>query len=104
MLASSRHGARLELPWMATVSFTRNLTRHVECPPQEVQATTVMEALQQVFRVNDRLAGYILDDQDRLRKHVAVFVDGQLVKDRLKLSDRVHPDSSVAVMQALSGG
>lgn len=89
---------------MATVSFTENLKRHVDCPPREVTAATVMDALHQVFAENPRLAGYILDDQDRLRKHVAIFVDGELVRDRVRLSDALKPGARVDVMQALSGG
>ena len=57
-----------------------------------------------VFSENPRLRGYVLDDQGRLRKHVAVFVDGKLVEDREALSDAVRDDSEIFVMQALSGG
>lgn len=89
---------------MATISFTDNLKRHVDCPPQEVRAATVMDALRQVFEENPRLGSYILDDQDRLRKHVAIFVDGELIRDRVRLSDVLKPRSRVDVMQALSGG
>ena len=52
---------------MATISFTDNLKRHVDCPPKDVQAATVRDALRQVFAENPRLGSYILDDQDRLR-------------------------------------
>src|SRR5690606_11877688 len=89
---------------MAIISFTDNLKRHVDCPPRDVAASTVMEALRQVFAENPRLGGYILDDQDRLRKHVAIFVDGALIRDRARLSDPLAPASRVDVMQALSGG
>ncbi len=89
---------------MATISFTDNLKRHVDCPPRELQAPTVMDALRLVFAENPRLAGYILDDQQRLRKHLAIFVDGELVRDRVRLRDPLQPDSRVDVMQALSGG
>lgn len=89
---------------MATISFTDNLKRHVDCPPKDVQAATVRDALRQLFAENPRLGSYILDDQDRLRRHVAIFVDGRLVRDRAGLSDPLRPDSRVDVMQALSGG
>ncbi|TWU00285.1 hypothetical protein Pla108_12340 [Botrimarina colliarenosi] len=52
----------------------------------------------------DKLKSYVLDEQGRLRRHVAVFVDGRLITDRLGLSDAVTPTSEVFVMQALSGG
>jgi hypothetical protein len=46
----------------------------------------------------------VLDDQARLRHHVVVFVDGQLIRDRVTLADPVAERSEIAVMQALSGG
>lgn len=61
-------------------------------------------ALQAVFVENPVLRGYVLDDQGRLRKHVAVFVDGVQISDRVHLSDPVREDSDIFVMQALSGG
>lgn len=89
---------------MARVSFTPNLNRHLTCPTQSVAGGTVREALQQVFAANPRLEGYLLDDQGRLRKHVAIFVDGQAVVDRLRLGDALREDAEVFVVQALSGG
>jgi sulfur-carrier protein len=89
---------------MAHVEFTANLQRHLSAPPQNVPGATVREALDAVFRGNPRLRGYVLDDQGALRKHVVIFVDGQAIHDRAGLTDAVQPDSSVYVMQALSGG
>jgi hypothetical protein len=86
------------------VSFTPNLNRHVSSPPREVSAATVRGALETVFALNPALRGYVLDDQGRLRGHVAVFVDAQPVRDRVALSDPLRPDSEVYVVQALSGG
>lgn len=65
---------------------------------------TVAEALERVFAENPRLRSYIVDEQGRLRQHVAVFVSGELVRDRLNLTDRVQDHQDVFVMQALSGG
>jgi hypothetical protein len=57
-----------------------------------------------VFAANPRLRGYVLDEQGAIRKHMVVFVDSQAVADRDGLSDPVRPDSTIYVMQALSGG
>jgi hypothetical protein len=46
----------------------------------------------------------VLDDQSGLRKHVTVFVDGRMIRDRGRLSDPVAETSTVYVFQALSGG
>jgi sulfur-carrier protein len=89
---------------MARVTFTKNIQRHVPCPPMEASGRTVREVLEVVFRENPRARGYVLDDQGALRKHMMVFVDGQQVLDRTGLSDSVPENGDVCVMQALSGG
>lgn len=89
---------------MATVTFTHTLQRHVPSPAVEVSGTTVREALDAVWALNPRARGYVLDEQGELRKHMAVFLDGRMVRDRARLSDAVRPDSKLYVMQALSGG
>lgn len=89
---------------MTTVAFTPNLQRHLDCPDISVAAETVAGALEAVFRDNPRLRGYVLDEQGRLRQHVAVFVGRELIHDRIALSDAVAADQDIFVMQALSGG
>jgi len=89
---------------MPRVAFTANLQRHVACPPCAAAGATVRAALDRVFADNPRLRAYILDDQGRLRHHVAVFVNGSKVTDRVGLGDPVGPDDEIFVMQALSGG
>lgn len=89
---------------MPQVSFTPNLQRHVHAPRVESSGSTVREVLDEVFANNPRLRGYVLDDQGRLRQHVAVFVNDQLVHDRRNLSDAVEASDELFVMQALSGG
>ncbi len=89
---------------MATVVFTPNLRRHVECPTETVEGATVRAVLDTVFAENPRLRGYIVDEQGSLRRHMSVFVDGQQIVDRDRLSDPVRPASEIYVMQALSGG
>ncbi len=89
---------------MATVVFTQNLKRHVECPTEVVAGATVRAVLEAVFADNPRLRGYVLDDQGTLRHHMMVFVDGEPIADRRDLSDPVRDASEVYVMQALSGG
>ncbi len=89
---------------MARIHFTSHLQRYVDCPTREVEASTLGPALQSVFADNQRLAGYIFDDQQQLRKNIAVFIDGRLLQDREQLSDPLRPDSDVYVLQALSGG
>ena len=89
---------------MPIVTFTANIQRHVACPDVEVNGTTVREVMEAVFATNPRARGYILDDQGALRKHMLLFLDGEVIHDRIGLSDPVGPDSTVSVFQALSGG
>lgn len=89
---------------MPVVVFTPALQRHVACPETRVAAATVREALDRVFSDRPKARGYIVDDTGALRHHVVVFVDGTAVADRQTLSDAVHENSEIYVMQALSGG
>ena len=89
---------------MAHVAFTANRQRHLSCPDQTVPGSTVSAVLDRVFTVEPRLRSYILDDQDRVRRHVAIYVNGDRIADRERLSDPVGDDDEVFVFQALSGG
>jgi sulfur-carrier protein len=89
---------------MPRVVFTPNLRRHLPSSPSEVSGQTVRDVLQAVFQENPKLRSYILDDQDRLREHVVVFIDGEAIQDRVDLSDAVGENTEIFVMQALSGG
>ena len=89
---------------MAKVIFTANLMRHVDCPAMEVGGGTVRDVLAKVFAENPRLKSYVVDEQFGLRRHMGIIVDGEIVQDRKRLSDRVESNSEVYVLQALSGG
>ena len=89
---------------MATVRFTRNIQRHVACPTREVSGATLRVIMDAYFRDNERARGYVLDEQGKVRQHMVVFIDGELVNDREHLSDPVEPNSVIDVIQALSGG
>lgn len=86
------------------VEFAASLRRHVECDPQNVTAGTLLQVLEAAFVVAPELAHYVLDDQRNIRKHVAVFIDRDMVMDRQNLARPVPPGSRVLVIQALTGG
>ena len=89
---------------MASVDFTPNLRRHLELAACKVQGDTVRELVVALTARTPALRSYLLDDQDGLRQHVNIFVDGTLIHDRRGLSDAVRAESNVYIMQALSGG
>ena len=89
---------------MAKVVFTANVQRHVLCPQAEAAGRTVREVLDNVFAENPQARSYVLDDQSALRRHMAIFVDGRMIRDRARLADPVNEASTIHVFQALSGG
>jgi len=89
---------------MPRVSFTSALRRFLDAPPIRVEGGTVGAALAAVFAERPALRGYVLDDQGAIRRHVAVYIGGEPVRDRLKLTDPVGPDAEIYVFQALTGG
>ncbi len=89
---------------MAMVTFTENIQRHVPCPATEAAGATVREVLDNVFAANPQARAYVLDDQSALRRHMTIFVDGAVIRDRTRLSDPVTAGSRIYIFQALSGG
>lgn len=89
---------------MAVVAFTPQLRRFTATPEVTSHATTLRAALDDAFRVNPALRGYVLDDQGHLRANVVVFIDGVRTHDRRRLDAPLGTASRVHVLQALSGG
>jgi molybdopterin converting factor small subunit len=89
---------------MAKVVFTPNIQRHVALQEAEASGRTVRDVLEAVFADHPQARGYVLDDQSGLRKHMTIFVDGRMIRDRARLTDAVNESSTVFVFQALSGG
>ena len=89
---------------MPQIRFTQAIQRHVACPPRKVDGASLRQVLDLYFAGNPMARGYVLDDQGALRKHMAIFINGQPVQDRAQLADVVPGDGIVDVVQALSGG
>ncbi|MEM6724370.1 MAG: MoaD/ThiS family protein [Bacteroidota bacterium] len=90
---------------MPTVKFTRALKRfYPDLKDINLQEEGLPALLNQLDAQFPGLKDYIVDEQGRLRKHVNIFIDGSLIKDREALSDSFASDSEIYIMQALSGG
>lgn len=89
---------------MARLIFTQQLARFTRIPQVETGADRLRAGLDSAFDVNPMLRGYVLDDQGHLRENVVVFIDGRRSTDRVRLDDPLKPDSTVYILQALSGG
>lgn len=89
---------------MPTVEFAKSLRRHVECAPQTVPAGSLREVLESALQAAPALASYVFDDQRAVRKHVAVFVNTELLHERARLEQPIGEADKVLVIQALTGG
>ena len=84
--------------------FTAWLRELAPKAPVQAAGATVAEALAATLQQQPQLRPYVLDDQGRLRKHVCIFADGARLQHAGALTHRIHPDTELYVMQALSGG
>ncbi|CUI06559.1 MoaD/ThiS family protein [Massilia antarctica] len=89
---------------MARLIFTQQLARFTAVPQVDTIAATLRGGLDTAFAANALLRGYVLDDQGHLRENVVVFIDGRRSDERIRLDDPLTPDSTVYILQALSGG
>jgi sulfur-carrier protein len=89
---------------MARLIFTQQLARFTAVPQIDTGAADLRAGLESAFEANPLLRGYILDDQGHLRDNVVVFIDGRRCAERTRLDDPLAPDSTVYILQALSGG
>jgi molybdopterin converting factor small subunit len=90
---------------MATVHFTNHLKRYFPTLSTfDVDAPTVAALLSELEARHRGLSDYLVDERGALRKHVNIFVDNRVVRDRERLSDPLARTSQVHVFQALSGG
>jgi molybdopterin synthase sulfur carrier subunit len=89
---------------MARLIFTQQLARFIAAPQVDTGAAFLRAGLESAFAANPMLRGYVLDEQGHLRENLAVFIDGRRCRDRARLDDPLAPDSTVYILQALSGG
>jgi molybdopterin synthase sulfur carrier subunit len=89
---------------MPLVHFTSWLRDVVPDAPLQADGATVGAALDALFVERPHVRGYILDERGALRKHVCIFADGVRLPHQSALACDVKPNSTLYVMQALSGG
>lgn len=89
---------------MPLISFTSHLRAVGPAEPKRYDGATLKEVLDGVARDFPRLPSYLFDDQGRLRKHIAVFVDGTMQRQDDALLQPLTEASEVHIFQALSGG
>lgn len=90
---------------MPRVKFTHHLQRFFpDLKPTQIEGTTVADVVSSLNVQYPGLADYIIDERGVLRKHVNIFISGELIQDRKTLQDAVGEDDQVYIFQALSGG
>jgi molybdopterin converting factor small subunit len=92
---------------MATVHLTQHLYSffpQLEGKALAVEASTVGEVVRGLEALAPGLGFYLCDERGRLRTHVNVFLNKQMIRDRGGLTDAVAPGDEVHIFQALSGG
>ena len=67
----------------------------------EAEGATLGELLADLDRRHPGLRFRIVDEQDRIRAHMNVFVAGRRARD---LDQKIGPDDEVHILQAISGG
>lgn len=70
----------------------------------EFEGATLAEVVRSIDRAHPGLAGYVLDDRGAVRKHVNVFLDDDLLRDRARVDEPLPPGVTISIFQALSGG
>lgn len=89
---------------MAKVVFAKAFRRHVECPDEVVDGSSLRVVLHGYFARHPATQAYVLDELGAVRKHITVFVNSNQISDRRGLADALAPHDTVHVFQALSGG
>lgn len=89
---------------MPSVQFTSHLRQVAPTGALTVGGDTLRRALDEVFALHPKVKSYVLDDQERLRKHVVIFIDGERISGGSDLKLPVSPTTQIYVLQALSGG
>jgi len=83
------------------VLIPTSLRSYTRVSKVEAIGTTLGEVLADLDRQFPGIRFRMLDEQDRLRPHMRVFVNGRAVTD---LAQPLRPADDVSIVQALSGG
>jgi sulfur-carrier protein len=87
-----------------SVTFAASLQRHIPCPAQSVAPSNLREVLKVALLAAPDLSHYVFDDQGNIRKHVAVFINRDMLQNRSVLTQMLNAGDQVLVVQALTGG
>ena len=90
---------------MAKVKFTSALQRFF--PGLEgayFEGDSVQSIIQSIEVRYPGIQHYLLEEDGKLRRHVNIFLDNEMILYRNQLSDPVTDSDEILIFQALSGG
>ena len=77
------------------------LRSYTERSKAEANGATLAAVLADLDRAYPGIRFRMIDEQDRIRRHIRIFVNGDQVRD---LSRSLNASDEVIIVQALSGG
>lgn len=83
------------------VLIPSSLRSYTERGETEASGATLASLLMDLERQYPGIRFRMVDEQDRIRRHIRIFVDGEQARD---LSQPLKPADEVIIVQALSGG
>jgi len=83
------------------VVIPSSLRSYTERGETEASGATLAVLLVDLERQYPGIRFRIIDEQDRVRRHIRIFVNGEQARD---LSHPLKPSDEVIIVQALSGG
>ena len=89
---------------MIRVVLTSNLQKYYPEREFEIEAQNILALLAKMDLKRPLFSSYIIEDGKTVRKHVNIFVNGAVLKDKSRLTDTLKDGTTIHIMQALSGG
>ncbi len=87
------------------IRMAKGLRVHVDVPATvNVDGGNAREAVDALIAAFPELQRYVLDDADRLRQHVNIYINDALIVDRNGLSDALDNGDRLYILPAVSGG
>jgi len=90
---------------MAKIKFTSALKRFFPTLTEmEIEGVKVKDVLNNIEKIYPGISNYLTEDNGNLRKHVNIFIQGNLIENRETLNDNVKQNDELLIFHALSGG
>ncbi|RMF26816.1 MAG: MoaD/ThiS family protein [Bacteroidetes bacterium] len=70
----------------------------------ETQASTIQEAITELTSAHPGLAKHLLDDNNRLRSFIRVYLGEEDINALEKEATPVSPDAVISIVPAIAGG